>query len=393
MRYFLIAGEASGDLHAANLMRALKEKDATAEFFFYGGDRMAAVGGECLCHYRSIAYMGFISVLLHLRTILKAMKACKKSIVETHPDVVILVDYPGFNLLMAKFVKEHTSIPVYYYILPKVWAWKERRVERIKAWVDERFSILPFEIPFFETKHNCPIHYIGNPSVDEICEYQRTHPTDRVSFLRMNGLADNPIIALLPGSRVQEIKDNFSRMVMASLPYMERGYQLIVAGVPEISDYDYRKYLEKAGVVVPDKNFSILKEQTFAILQNAEVALVTSGTATLETALFNVPQVVCYYVPFGKLIRKIKPYFLKVKYISLVNLMLDREIVRELIGDEVNGDMIRGELSHILSGGDKRAEMLSGYEEMIERFGASGAPQHAAELMLKLLDIKEGSQR
>ena len=249
MKYFLIAGEPSGDLHASNLMRALQAKDIAAEFVFYGGDKMKSVGGRCLRHYKEIAYMGFIPVLMHLRTILHAMKTCKRAIVEEKPDVVILIDYPGFNLSIARFLKEKTTIPVHYYILPKVWAWKEKRVKQLKAFVDERFSILPFEVPFFEGKHQCDIHYIGNPSVDEVVAYQEEHPADRLSFLSENKMEDKPIIALLPGSRVQEIKDNFQRMVTAVVPYIEKGYQVVVVGAPDISGTDGRYGAESVGGV------------------------------------------------------------------------------------------------------------------------------------------------
>lgn len=386
MKYFLIAGEPSGDLHASNLMRALQAKDIAAEFVFYGGDKMKSVGGRCLRHYKEIAYMGFIPVLMHLRTILHAMKTCKRAIVEEKPDVVILIDYPGFNLSIARFLKEKTTIPVHYYILPKVWAWKEKRVKQLKAFVDERFSILPFEVPFFEGKHQCDIHYVGNPSVDEVVAYQEEHPADRLSFLSENKMGDKPIIALLPGSRVQEIKDNFQRMVTAVVPYIEKGYQVVVAGAPDISDTEYEQCLHNGlSQIVHNTAFRILRGQTFAVLQQAEAAVVTSGTAALETALFRVPQVVCYYIPVGKLIRMIKPYFLHVKYISLVNLILDRELVRELIGDEVNPEMIQRELSRIVKNGDNREEMLRGYEEMTQRLGPAGAPVRAAETMCDLL--------
>ncbi len=385
MKYFLIVGEASGDLHASNLMRAIKENDSCAEFYFYGGDKMKEVGGTCLCHYRAIAYMGFIPVLLHIRTILHAMKKCKESILDISPDVVILVDYPGFNLSIAKFLKQRTDIPVYYYILPKIWAWKEKRIKKIKAFVDERFSILPFEIPFFEGKHQCKIHYIGNPSVDEICAYKESHPVNKKDFLTRNNLEDKSVIALLPGSRKQEIKDNFLQMVQATIPYIEKGYQLVVAGAPDIEDNVYQYYLRKITYNHLQQHLHILRGQTFAILQNAEAAAVTSGTAALETALFNVPQVVCYYAPLGKLIRKIKPFFLNIKYISLVNLILDQELICELIGDEVNPSRIQKELSSIIKGGEQRDKILHGYNEMVEKLGPEGAPQRAAEIIISLL--------
>lgn len=385
MRYFLIAGEASGDLHASQLMRALRNLDADAEFFFYGGDRMISAGGTCLCHYRTIAYMGFIPVLLHLRTILRAMRNCKHAILRIQPDVVILVDYPGFNLSIAEFVKVQTHIPVYYYILPKVWAWKEKRVRKIKTYLDERYSILPFEKAFFEGKHHCPIHYIGNPSVDEVHRFLDTSSVCRADFLSANGLEDKPVIALLPGSRLQEIKDNFRRMVLAALPYVKQGYQLVVAGAPDISDDYYSHFLKGISPSLLQDGLHVLRQQTFPVLQHAEAALVTSGTATLETALFRVPQVVCYYAPMGRLVRAVKPHFLKIKYISLVNLILDRELVRELIGDEVNVETLRRELSLILSGGEKRESILQGYDEMIRLLGEPGAPERAADRIVSSL--------
>lgn len=388
MRYFIIAGEASGDLHASHLMRALRERDAAAEFYFYGGDRMIEVGGTCLCHYRSISYMGFVTVLRHLRTILRAMRDCKRSVLCVNPDVVILVDYPGFNLSIAKFVKMRTQIPVYYYILPKVWAWKEKRVRKIRAYLDERYSILPFETDFFEGKHQCPVHYIGNPSVDEVCRFQKTHPVNRSAFLAEHGLEDKPVIALLPGSRLQEIKDNFRRMVLAAFPYVERGYQLLVAGTADIPDAYYAGLLKGLSVCLDGGGVRVLRQQTYPLLQYAEAALVTSGTATLETALFRVPQVVCYYAPLGRIVRAVKPHFLKVKYISLVNLILDRELVTELIGDRVNPETMRKELSLVLSGGNRREKVLQGYEEMIRILGESGAAERAADMMLSSLGAR-----
>lgn len=380
MKYFLIAGEASGDLHAANLMMVLKRLDVNACFCFYGGDRMKAVGGNCLCHYKDIAYMGFIPVLMHLPTILHALKRCKEDILREQPDAVILVDYPGFNLKMAQFVKTHTSIPVFYYILPKVWAWKERRIKAIRSFSDGRLSILPFEEDFFEKKHHCPITYVGNPSVDEVTAYCHQHPADRYEFLNRHGLKDYPIIALLPGSRRQEIKDNLRRMVKAVEPYCKKGYQVVVAGTSDISDEMYADAYERRECV------HLLRNCTYDILQHAEAALVTSGTATLEAALFRVPQVVCYYTSFGKLVRWIKPFALKVKYVSLVNLILDLPLVRELIGDEMNVKNLQYELSCILSGGVKREQILEGYETMIQRLGEAGAPQHAASHILGILE-------
>jgi len=390
MKYFLIAGEASGDLHASNLMCALRERDAGAQFQFIGGDRMKSIGGNLLLHYRDIAYMGFIPVLLHLRTILKAMAFCKKNICEWTPDVVILVDYPGFNLEIADFLHENTTIPVYYYISPKVWAWKEHRVKSIRRTVDELFSILPFEVDFFEKKHGFPIHYVGNPSVDEITAFKNSYHQTREDFLQQYGLDNRPIIALLPGSRHQEIKDNFLLMLKAVKPYVNNGYQVVVAGVGTIDDREYIYLFRKAGMEPGEGHVHLIKDVTNPLLVHAEAALVTSGTATLETALFRVPQVVCYYIPAGPIVRLAKRLFLKVSYISLVNLIVGREVVPELIADEMNATNLSGNLSRIVRGGADRERMLTGYDDMIEILGSAGAPDHAAEIMTKLLRNKVG---
>ena len=294
MKYYLIVGEASGDLHASNLMRALKEQDGQAEFRFFGGDLMRAAGGTLVKHYKDLAYMGFIPVLLHLRTIFKNMDICKADIVQWNPDVVILVDYPGFNLKIAEYVKKNTSIPVYYYISPKIWAWKEYRIKNIKRDVDELFSILPFEVPFF-AGHDYPIHYVGNPCVDAVDAFKKESAELFEDFVATNGLPEKPIIALLAGSRKQEIKDNLPMMLEALKPFMA-DYQLVIAGAPGMDASYYAKYI---GDDVPVK---ILFGQTYRLLQQAKAALVTSGTATLETALFKTPQVVCYYTPIGKII-------------------------------------------------------------------------------------------
>ncbi|MGM9675549.1 MAG: lipid-A-disaccharide synthase, partial [Bacteroidaceae bacterium] len=291
MKYYLIVGEASGDLHASRLMQALRERDGDAEFRFYGGDLMQQAGGTLVCHYRHLAYMGFIPVLLHARTILRGMAECKRDILSWQPDVLILVDYPGFNLKIARFVKEHSSIPVFYYIAPKIWAWKEYRIRHIRRYVDRLFSILPFEVDFFEGKHHYPIDYVGNPTVDEVSEYLRLHPADREAFVRDNGLSGKPVVALLAGSRRQEITDNLRRMVEAARPFADR-YELVLAAAPGIDDAFYRSCMEGLRVAV-------VRNQTYRLLQHSTAALVTSGTATLETALLGVPQVVCYYMKAG----------------------------------------------------------------------------------------------
>ena len=376
MKYYLIVGEASGDLHASHLMAALKVEDPQAEFRFFGGDLMAAVGGTMVKHYKELAYMGFIPVLLHLRTIFANMKRCKEDIVAWQPDVVILVDYPGFNLSIAKFLRAKTHIPVYYYISPKIWAWKEYRIKNIKRDVDELFSILPFEVEFFEDKHHYPIHYVGNPTVDEVTLFRAEHPETFDGFVRENNLDSKPIIALLAGSRKQEIKDNLPDMIRAASAFPE--YQLVLAGAPGISPDYYHEY-------VGDAKVKILFGQTYRLLQQAEAALVTSGTATLETALFRVPQAVCYHTPIGKVISFLRRHILTVKYISLVNLIANREVVKELVADTMTVEQARAELERILYDKDYRQRMLDGYEYMAARLGDAGAPKRAAQEMVRLL--------
>ncbi|MBY2897370.1 lipid-A-disaccharide synthase [Bacteroides fragilis] len=375
MKYYLIVGEASGDLHASHLMAALKEEDPRAEFRFFGGDMMAAVGGTMVKHYKELAYMGFIPVLLHLRTIFANMKRCKEDIVAWSPDVVILVDYPGFNLDIAKFVHAKTKIPVYYYISPKIWAWKEYRIKNIRRDVDELFSILPFEVEFFEG-HQYPIHYVGNPTVDEVTAFKAANPETFADFISDNELADKPIIALLAGSRKQEIKDNLPDMIRAASAFPD--YQLVLAAAPGISPEYYAEF-------VKGTNLQVIFGRTYRLLQQADVALVTSGTATLETALFRVPQVVCYHTPVGKLVSFLRKHILKVKFISLVNLIAGREVVRELVADTMMVENMRNELKRLLFQEDYRRKMLDGYEEMARLLGPAGAPRHAAREMVKLL--------
>ena len=375
MKYYLIVGEASGDLHASHLMAALKEEDPEAEFRFFGGDLMAAVGGTMVKHYKELAYMGFIPVLLHLPTIFANMKRCKEDIVAWSPDVVILVDYPGFNLDIAKFVHAKTKIPVYYYISPKIWAWKEYRIKNIKRDVDELFSILPFEVGFFKG-HRYPIHYVGNPTVDEVTAFKASHQESFADFIADSELADKPIIALLAGSRKQEIKDNLPDMIRAASAFP--GYQLVLAAAPCISPEYYAKF-------VKGTELAVIFDRTYRLLQQADVALVTSGTATLETALFRVPQVVCYHTPVGKLVSFLRRHILKVKFISLVNLIAGREVVRELVADTMTVENMRAELERLLFREDYRRKMLDGYEEMARLLGPAGAPRHAAREMVKLL--------
>lgn len=377
MKYYLIVGEASGDLHASNLMRALQHEDPQAEFRFFGGDLMKAVGGTCVKHYRELAYMGFIPVLLHLRTIFRNMDFCKKDVEAWQPDVLILVDYPGFNLKIAEYIKRHTQIPVYYYISPKIWAWKEYRIKNIKRDVDELFSILPFEVDFFK-KHQYPIHYVGNPCVDAVDDFRKKRQETFSEFVTANGLEDKPIIALLAGSRRQEIKDNLTRMIEAARSFPQ--YQFVVAGAPGIEPDFYKRYI--------DSSTKIVFGQTYRLLQQAEAALVTSGTATLETALFRVPQVVCYYISAGKLVSFLRRHILKVKYISLVNLIADREVVTELVADGMTVSNIKKELAKIISGGNGRSRMLSEYDRLIGILGEPGASERAAAQITALLKAR-----
>ena len=382
MKYYLIVGEASGDLHASNLMRALKVLVTDASFLFFGGDLMSEVGGTRVKHYKELAYMGFIPVLLHLRTIFKNMDLCKKDIVDWNPDVVILVDYPGFNLKIAEYIKKHTDIPIYYYISPKIWAWKEYRIKNIKRDVDELFSILPFEVDFFKG-HQYPIHYVGNPCVDAVDAYQKNHAESFGEFVASNSLSDKPIIALLAGSRKQEIKDNLPMMLEAAMPFVDK-YQLVLAGAPGIDPAYYQQYV---GSTVPVK---IIFGQTYRLLQQANAALVTSGTATLETALFRVPQTVCYYTPVGKLISFLRRHILKVKYISLVNLVANKEVVRELVADTMTVANVRSELNALLNDETYRGQMLKEYDRMIKILGPAGASHQAASKMIELLSVRKG---
>ena len=377
MRYYLIVGEASGDLHASHLMRSLQAVDPAAEFRFFGGDLMTAVGGTRVKHFKELAYMGFIPVLLHLRTIFRNMAFCKKDIVEWAPDVVILVDYPGFNLNIAKFLKSKTHIPVYYYISPKIWAWKEYRIKNIKRDVDELFSILPFEVNFFEKKHRYPIHYVGNPTVDEVRGFLSTYNEGFEQFCKANTLqADKPILALLAGSRRQEIKDNLPAMMQVAARFPQ--YQAVLAGAPSIADEYYEDFIRGAQV-------QLVKNQTYPLLAHATAALVTSGTATLETALFNVPQVVCYKTPVPRLIRFAFNHIIKVEYISLVNLIMNKEVVSELFADRFTVDNISHCLQTLLPGGEARQEMLNNYALLQKVLGNDVAPDNAAKLMYGLL--------
>ena len=375
MKYFLIAGEASGDLHASNLMAALKEKDPEADFRFFGGDLMQVVGGTLVKHYREMAFMGFIPVLLNLRTILNNMKTCQEDIRKYQPDVVILIDYPGFNLKIAKFVKTVLHLPVYYYISPKIWAWKQYRIKDFRRYVDRMFCILPFETGFFR-KLDYSVDYVGNPSVDSVAQYKEKQANRSDTFMADEGLPDKPILALLAGSRRQEIKDNLPTMLEVAAAYPD--YQPVIAGAPGLEPEYYKQYIGNH----PAK---IVFGKTYDLLQHSRAALVTSGTATLETSLFRVPQVVCYYVVAGPLASFIFRNFFHTKYISLVNLIAGREVVQELFGARFSYQQIHDELGKILHDTAYRQQMLDGYDEIIQMLGKPGASQRTAELIYQSL--------
>lgn len=377
MKYYLIVGEASGDLHASRLMRSLKKVDEFAEFRFFGGDLMAAEGGTRVKHYKELAYMGFVPVLLHLGTIFSNMKMCKDDIVKWKPDVVILVDYPGFNLNIAKFLKKNTNIPAYYYISPKIWAWKEWRIRSIRRDIAEMFSILPFEVPFYEKKHHYPIHYVGNPTAQEVNEFRVGYQQPFEEFCTENQLdIHRPILALLAGSRLQEIKDNLPAMIEVAERFED--FQMVLAGAPSIEDKYYEQFVKGTPV-------KMVHNKTYQLLSHSTAALVTSGTATLETALFNVPQVVCYETPLPRLVRFAFDHIMSCKYISLVNLIADKEVVQEMFADRFKIDAIADQLYQLLPGKEGRERMLAEYQVVRERLGSQMAPDEAATIMHGLL--------
>ena len=377
MKYYLIAGEASGDLHASRLMQELKKQDAEAEFRFYGGDEMKAAGGTMVKHYRELAYMGFIPVLFHLPTILMNMRRAKKDVQAWQPDVVILVDYPGFNLKIAKYVKKNNIAPVYYFIAPKIWAWKEYRIKNIKRDVDELFSILPFEVDFFEGKHHYPIHYVGNPTADEVRVFLSNEELRMKNEEFAAHHSSFKLIAILCGSRRQEIRDNLPAMLQVTDKYSNK-FKVVIAGAPSIDADYYKPFMEGHKV-------SIVFDQTYQLLSQAHAALVTSGTATLETALFGVPQVVCYETRPHWLFKWLRKKLLKVKYVSLVNLIADSEVVKELVVDTFSAENIEKELSVLLpDDSPQRRQMLEDYSDVWQRLGDKQAPKEAAHIICRL---------
>lgn len=374
MRYFIIAGEASGDLHASNLMRELRLADTQAEFCFLGGDLMQAQGGKMIKHYRNMAFMGIVAVLKNARTVLRNLRDCKQAIADFQPDVLILVDYPSFNLRMARFTKENLNTKVYYYISPKLWAWKEYRIKEIKRYVDKMFTIFPFETAFY-AKHNYQVEYVGNPTVDSICT--RPHQDQSFAdFCTENKLPAKPIIAILAGSRKQEIVGCLPRMVEAGLRFPD--YQVIIAGAPGIEADVYNSVLK-------GRDVSVVFGKTYELLQQAKAAVVNSGTATLETALIGTPEVVVYHVPLGRIGYFVKEMVVRVKFVSLVNIVAEKLIVKELLAHLFTVKNIAAELDLILNNTTYRQTMLQNYSITKKALGEPGTAERAAKKMLSFL--------
>lgn len=375
MRYFVSAGEASGDIHAAALIKALREKDSDASFTFLGGDMMAdAASKNPLIHYRDMAFMGFCEVLRNLSKVLGNLSRAKQAITDEHPDAVILIDYPSFNLKLAKHAWL-LGIPVYYYISPKVWAWKEYRVKEIKRYIKRMFSILPFEVDFYR-KHNYDVTYVGNPSVEEIEERAKSIP-DREKFLAAHNLPDSPILALVPGSRRGEIRNNLPIMTEVAKRYPQ--FNPVIAGAPGIDPALYSDF----------SNIPVVTGATFELMSHAEIALVTSGTATLEAALLRTPQVVCYRANGSKLSYNLFKHILKVKFVSLPNLIANGCIVPEMLLHHCNSDEIASELDNILPGTMGRTKMLDGYKHMRDILGQSNVASMTAAEIINDLNTKK----
>lgn len=370
MKLYVIAGEASGDLHGANLMKALKYQNSEVDFKFWGGDLMSEVAGVPSKHIRDLAFMGFVEVIMNLRTILKNIKFCKEDILAYKPDALVLIDYPGFNLRIAEWAKEN-GIKVFYYISPQVWAWKQNRVHKIKRFVDKMFVILPFEKDFYK-KFDFDVEYVGHPLLDAIEQYKVEN--NSAHFRSKNNLSNKPIIALLPGSRKQEIKKKLPIMLEAIKN--KDDYQFLIAGAPSLNKDFYEQFLT-------NESIQLIQNKTYDLLNNSEAALVTSGTATLETALFRIPQVVCYKGSY--LSYHIAKRLIKIDYISLVNLIMDREVVKELIQDDCNPKLVAEELEQIIEKGSKRKAMLSDYDSLIKNLGGGGASEKVAQSLLKTL--------
>ncbi|MDW8850189.1 lipid-A-disaccharide synthase [Flavobacterium sp. MMLR14_040] len=366
MKYYIIAGEASGDLHGSNLMKALYEEDPQAEIRFWGGDLMQKARGTLVKHYRELAFMGFVEVIFNLKTIFSNIAFCKKDITYFQPDVIIFIDYPGFNMRIAKWAKA-LNYKTYYYISPQIWAWKENRIKAIKQDVDKMFVILPFEKSFYEDKHNFPVDFVGHPLIDAI---QNQPPFDEVVFRKENQLSEKPIIAVLPGSRKQEITKMLSLMLSVVDDFQD--YQFVIAGAPS-QDYEFYQQF------ITNKNIKFISNKTYDLLRSSTAALVTSGTATLETALFKVPEVVCYKGSWASY--QIAKRIITLKYISLVNLIMDQEVVTELIQNECNPKRIKEELQKLLNP-NYRQNLLKNYDILEQKLGGIGASKKTAKLIV-----------
>lgn len=371
MKYYIIAGEASGDLHGSNLMKALYEEDPQAEIRFWGGDLMQKAGGTLVKHYRELAFMGFVEVIFNLKTILSNITFCKKDILEFKPDVILFIDYPGFNMRIAKWAKE-LNYKTHYYISPQIWAWKENRINAIKQDVDKMFVILPFEKSFYEDKHHFPVDFVGHPLIDAI---QNQPSFDEAIFRKEHQLGEKPIIAVLPGSRKQEITKMLS--VMLSVVDDFQDYEFVIAGAPS-QEYDFYQQF------ISNKNIKFVSNKTYDLLRSSTAALVTSGTATLETALFKVPEVVCY--KGSSISYQIAKRIITLKYISLVNLIMDQEVVTELIQADCNTKRIKEELQKLLEP-QYREKLLKNYDILEQKLGGVGASKKTAKLIVA--DLKQ----
>jgi lipid-A-disaccharide synthase len=369
MNYYIIAGEASGDLHGSNLMKALLKKDVNANFRFWGGDLMQKVSNDLVKHYKDLAFMGFLEVIMNLKTISENLKFCKKNIENYNPDVIIFIDYPGFNLRIAKWAKQK-GYKTHYYISPQIWAWKENRIKAIKRDIDKMYVILPFEKPFYEEKHHFPVEFVGHPLIDAIADRNQV---DEYEFRANHELSEKPIIALLPGSRKQEISKMLE--VMLSVVDSYPNYQFVIAGAPS-QDFEFYK------TFIKNKNISFVSNKTYDLLSVSVAALVTSGTATLETAIFKIPQVVCYKGSW--LSYQIGKQLVNLKYISLVNLIMDKEVVKELIQNEFNTKNLKKELNVILDSYE-RSKFFINYYELEKALGGKGASEKTAELIFNTI--------
>lgn len=378
MKYFLVAGEASGDLHGSNLMKELKLANENAEFRFFGGELMQAVGGELVKHYREMAFMGFVNVMLNLKTISRNLEICKSSLLEFQPDVIILIDYPGFNLRIAQFAKKN-NIRVFYYISPKLWAWKAYRVKKIKAFVDEMFTIFPFETEFYK-KYNYKVNYVGNPVLDAISGF-RKNALSGEKFLEKNNLDNRPIVALLAGSRVQEIKRTLPLMIKIAKVFPD--FQFVVAGVKSVDVELYNKYLSQSAI-------KLLFDQTYDILNNAHTALVASGTAALETALFNVPQTVIYKMEGGWPVDFIFRNLIfknRMAGVSLPNIIMKRLIISEFIQMKMTFENVKAEMEKLLYDENYREKIFIDYSRLKDLMGGAGSSKRAALKMVELLKL------